>query len=119
MENAGLVSIEGKTKDAVCNLSTLDMALVHGARLSHYQKHTHTHTFVSISLGHTVTCKAAVLAVVSVVTREKNRAEQDFSNNATVGLSVRPSVCVCVGVCVCEREREAEPAEPGLSLCGM
>ena len=76
------------------------------ARLSHYQKHRHTR-FVSISLGHTVTCKAAVLAVVSVVTRERNRTEQDFSNNATACVRER------------DRERQAEPAEPGLSLCGM
>lgn len=57
--------------------------------------------FVSVSLGslgHTVTCKAAVLANVSVATREKHRTEQDFSNNAAAGLSV----------CVCEREREKE-----------
>ena len=68
------------------------VALVISTRLSlpkHTQTLIHTQTrFASISLGHTVTSKAAVLAVVSVVTREKNRAEQDFSNNATVGLSL-------------------------------
>ncbi len=70
---------------------------------SHTTRNTHIR-FVSISLSHTVTCEAAVLAIVSVVTREKNRTEQDFSNNATVGLSV----------CVCEREREREKERQSL-----
>lgn len=59
---------KSKTKESVCNVSTSAMTTPGVWLFPH---------------GHTVTCKAAVLAVVSVVTREKNRTEQDFSNNAT------------------------------------
>lgn len=59
-------------------------------------KHAHTRASVaSISLGHTLIRKAAVLANVSVVTGEENRTEQSRTS-AIMLQRVRLSVCVCV-----------------------
>ena len=69
-------------------------------------------TLAYVSLGHTVTCKAAALAVVSV---EPVRGTEQNRTSAIIA----QLVCLCFYVIEGERDREAQPAEPGLSLCGM
>lgn len=76
---------------------------------THRTAHEHTPTCASVFVGHRLTCKAAVLAVGYVVARGRNTTEQN-----------RTSAIIPQRVSLRERgDREAQPAELGLSLCGM